>query len=122
MGDKNGSAYEPYIFAALNSARVMVVLGTNAGNATKDKVFVPSSLQVKEYFADYSDRICIATDFAIAKVSREHGYVVNWWLRTPGENQQTAVGVAFSGSIYEYGYDINSNETGVRPAVWVDLN
>ena len=28
MEDKLGSAYEPYIFAALNSAKVMVVLGT----------------------------------------------------------------------------------------------
>lgn len=28
LDDKLGSAYEPYIFAALNSARVMVVLGT----------------------------------------------------------------------------------------------
>ena len=29
LEDKLGSAYEPYIFAALNSAKVMVVLGTN---------------------------------------------------------------------------------------------
>ena len=28
LEDKLGSAYEPYIFAALNSAKVMVVLGT----------------------------------------------------------------------------------------------
>ncbi len=30
LEDKLGTAYEPYIFAALNSARVMVVLGTKA--------------------------------------------------------------------------------------------
>jgi len=30
LEDKLGSAYEPYIFAALNSAKVMVVLGTRA--------------------------------------------------------------------------------------------
>ncbi len=30
LEDKLGSAYEPYIFAALNSAKVMVVLGTKA--------------------------------------------------------------------------------------------
>lgn len=30
LEDKLGSAYEPYIFAALNSARVMVVIGTKA--------------------------------------------------------------------------------------------
>lgn len=30
LEDKLGSAYEPYIFAALNSAKVMVVLGTNS--------------------------------------------------------------------------------------------
>lgn len=29
LEDKLGSAYEPYIFAALNSAKVMVVMGTN---------------------------------------------------------------------------------------------
>ncbi|MGN1066488.1 MAG: TIR domain-containing protein, partial [Candidatus Fimimonas sp.] len=29
LEDKLGTAYEPYIFAALNSAKVMVVLGTN---------------------------------------------------------------------------------------------
>ena len=32
LEDKLGSAYEPYIFAALNSAKVMVVLGTNPQN------------------------------------------------------------------------------------------
>ncbi|MBD4337184.1 TIR domain-containing protein, partial [Xanthomonas citri pv. citri] len=30
LEDKLGTAYEPYIFAALNSAKVMVVLGTRA--------------------------------------------------------------------------------------------
>lgn len=32
LEDKLGSAYEPYIFAALNSSKVMVVLGTSAEN------------------------------------------------------------------------------------------
>ncbi len=32
LEDKLGSAYEPYIFAALNSARVMLVIGTNKDN------------------------------------------------------------------------------------------
>lgn len=32
LEDKLGTAYEPYIFAALNSAKVMVVLGTSANN------------------------------------------------------------------------------------------
>ena len=32
LEDKLGTAYEPYIFAALQSARVMVVVGTNAEN------------------------------------------------------------------------------------------
>lgn len=32
LEDKLGTAYEPYIFAALNSARVMVVLGSSAEN------------------------------------------------------------------------------------------
>ncbi len=32
LEDKLGSAYEPYIFAALNSAKVMLVVGTNKDN------------------------------------------------------------------------------------------
>lgn len=32
LEDKIGSAYEPYIFAALNSAKIMIVLGTNKKN------------------------------------------------------------------------------------------
>ena len=32
LEDKLGSAYEPYIFAALNSAKVMLVVGTSKGN------------------------------------------------------------------------------------------
>lgn len=32
LEDKIGTAYEPYIFAALNSAKVMLVIGTNAEN------------------------------------------------------------------------------------------
>lgn len=32
LEDKLGTAYEPYIFAALNSAKIMIVVGTNANN------------------------------------------------------------------------------------------
>ena len=32
LQDKIGSAYEPYIFSALRSAKVMVVLGTSKEN------------------------------------------------------------------------------------------
>ena len=67
LEDKLGSAYEPYIFAALNSAKVMLVVGTNKENfnavwvknewsryltlikAGKDKILIPVYKDISPY-------------------------------------------------------------------------
>ena len=44
-----------------------------------------------------------------------------WWTRTPGSNLVSAVSVDADGSIYIPGININYEDGGVRPAMWVLL-
>ena len=63
LEDKIGSAYEPYIFAALNSARVMVVLGT------KPEYF--SAVWVKNEWSRYLALIRAGADKVLVPAYRD---------------------------------------------------
>ena len=45
-----------------------------------------------------------------------------WWLRDQGEMSGCQSIVYFSGSIYENGVQAQDTQTGVRPALWLDLD
>lgn len=78
---------------------------TNAGPNTMDKIYIPDMEEIERYFPLEKER---ASD----------GW---WWLRTPGCNLLSAVGVYKDGSIYDIGIHINYAECGVRPMFWVLL-
>ena len=45
----------------------------------------------------------------------------NWWLRSPGKDNTTAMFYNFSGFVDLEGSAYNTDDVGVRPAIWVDL-
>lgn len=78
---------------------------TNGGQNTVDKVFIPDIEEVQRYLPDESQR-------------RTDDW---WWLRVPGSNLLSAVGVYRDGSIYDMGIHVNYARGGVRPMLWVLL-
>ena len=80
--------------------------GTKGGNDTQDKLFLLSLDEVQKYFKDDEAR---ATGFW-------------WWLRSPGRSQRSAAYVYDDGSVRVNGYRVSSDNGGIRPAFYINLN
>ena len=97
--------------------------GTNGGSNTTDKVFLLSIDEATRYFASDKARMAEATDYAKDKgifVSEENGKSW-WWMRSLGRNNSDAAYVDIGGSVRNYGSYANDGESGVRPAMWVNI-
>ena len=94
--------------------------GTNGGNNTKDRIFLLSLDEVKQYFPGENDRLCKATAYAKAQgnIVEDYGYAW-WWLRTPGSDNWNALMVEISGKIPADGLAVNYRNFSVRPAFWL---
>lgn len=97
--------------------------GTDGGSNTTDKVFLLSIDEATRYFASGKERMAEATDYA-----KEQGIYVSgrngnswWWLRSLGRNNSDAAYVDIGGSVRNYGSYANDGESGVRPAMWVNI-
>lgn len=109
---------------------------TDGGHNTQDKLFLLSYAEADQYFRIFS----FDTDEASNILSRaaptsyaiRHGaYSFDgcittdkkdagcWWLRSPGEDQDSVIAIGVDGSFY-YHFPNNSSYI-VRPALWIDL-
>ena len=93
---------------------------TDQGNETNDKVFLLSINEISEYLRTNEKRLCKATPYA----KKQGVYVdqmgnVSWWVRTIGNNKNTACFVFSSGAIICSGVRNDINNNAVRPAMWI---
>ena len=97
---------------------------TNPGNATRDQVFLLSIAEANKYFSSDSARQCKPTDYAVANGASVNSNSGNcwWWLRSPGNSQNSAAGVDTYGVVRGNGGNVNLDFVAVRPAMWIDLN
>ena len=77
----------------------------------KDKIFLLSSAEVFNNFNSESDRVAKFNDKAFW-----------WWLRSPGYDRCFADSVSTDGRVYAAGNYRNTQASGVRPALWLNLN
>ncbi len=94
--------------------------GTKGGNNTKDKAFLLSIGEAYRLFDNDAARICIPN----AKAKEQGVYTDKqgaclWWLRSPGYSSYDAALIYFDGDVYRKGLCVNSDDSGVRPALWV---
>lgn len=101
---------------------------TDAGNDTKDKVFLLSIQEVNKYFNNDSERQCVPTEYAKANgaytnivIEKNDTPLCGWWLRSSGIQQDNAAVVISYGSIKSAGYSINDASVSVRPVMWISL-
>jgi len=105
--------------------------GTNAGNDTKDKVFLLSLDDVYKYLPNENQRAIKVTKYAIKQGAwvcdsdncRKDVFYGNgsWWLRSPGYDPRDAAYVISYGIIYDNGISVDYNGYAVRPALYINL-
>ena len=94
--------------------------GTEAGNATEDKVFLLSSIEAERYFDSDSERQCHYISNYSGTMFYSDDDFVSWRLRSPGQYGGSAV-VESDGEISNVGWsEVLSCFT--RPALWIDLS
>lgn len=99
------------------------IYNTNQGNDTKDKLFLLSIKEVKQYFVSNEKRLCKPTEYAVNNGAYEDrlGYGW-WWLRSAGDDSGFAACVYSGGSVNYLGFDVNDRHgSSVRPAFWLNL-
>ena len=84
---------------------------TNPGNDTTDQVFLLSISEADRYLTPETKR----------GIKTKGSYCESWWLRTPGRFSGCASFVNSEGKTSIWGDDVN-HTSGVRPAIWVDLD
>ena len=101
------------------------------GAPTTDAIFLLSQAQVRETaygfdasVGDHPSRTVLGSDYAFCQgaysVSREDRHTV-WWVRTPYHWYEYTRIVSESGDTDVHMNDVNATNTGVRPAMQVDL-
>lgn len=136
----NTSWYDSYLRKWLNedfyrssftpeeSSKIFTVYNAaSPGNGKRaiDKIFLLSVEEVKKYFKTEDSAItvqpmieCSASGDKDDPIIIDHEPVA-WWTRTTGSTKDLVMCVYFNGKIVEM--DSNSDETGVRPAMWINL-
>lgn len=102
---------------------------TNPGNNTQDQVFLLSIEETYKYFYSDRERVCIHTEYSAKQgcppsndgswYKKNHCW---WWLRSPGNTQNSVATVNGEGIVLEGGYNVNGAGSAVRPALWINLN
>lgn len=95
---------------------------TYGGNDTYDRVFLLSIEEVGKYTGSDQEREAIATKYAQEQGVWSDDEGAYWWLRSPGINTYIAAYVDDHGGVHGDGHDVNYDNVGVRPALWVKMN
>lgn len=93
----------------------------DVGNATEDRIFLLSIVEVNQYFGSDSERVSCPTAYAEANGVYVFEDACWWWLRTPGFEQKFIASVHFEGLVEESASPVDFAAAGVRPAMWIDL-
>ena len=108
---------------------------TKGGKDTEDKVFLLSINEVKKYFKTDKKRMANITNYGIKRMAEEveipemdlkenfGGNTIMWyWMRSPGDYQDTAAYVEADGSASERGSYVLTAGGGIRPVIVVAFN
>ena len=94
--------------------------GGTCGRSTQDYVFLLSENDVRKYVPEKLLRAeIILADADYRKIEIEQ-FFYTYWLRTPGATKRRMCVVEDNGTINLEGMSIDTEEVGIRPAIWVD--
>ena len=94
---------------------------TDGGNDTEDKVYLLSYAETRQYFHKDTNKILKSTAYAAFKSSQMGaGRACRWWLRSPGDRQDSAARVDADGT--RNSSNVRNTDRAVRPVLWLDLD
>lgn len=102
----------------------------NPGKNTEDRVFILSGTEAKKFFPNLWDGGTSLTNYTLKIASSispdifpsNYDGNVGWWVRSPGNEKDTAVFVGADGLIEkDYCFWVGW-PCGIRPVLWIDLN
>ena len=114
-----------FISNAFSHEEQAMILSTTTESAdTKDRVFLLSRHEAREYFSSDSTRQCQGTAYCYAQGAYKTGNGnCKWWLRSPVYSGWTAY--VYDGSLEDYNGEysccVDCDVIAVRPALWIDL-
>jgi len=109
-----------YAIAFYGAPEDQIVETTTEEGGVRDKVFLLSLEDVKNYFPEQGMRCCFATDYAIAQGAYADTVGRGWWLlRTAAERSDYVMSINCDGTIDPDGGRVDSEKGCVRPAMWV---
>ena len=96
---------------------------TDPGNDTNDRVYLLSIVEAEQFFDSKEKRQCEQTAFAVAQgaYKNENG-TCRWWLRSPGNDRDSAADVDYDGSVSNFGRRVHGGNGAIRPAMWIDVS
>ena len=111
----NGKFYEE----AFNEDEKKLIISRNKYN---DRIFLLNIEEIKEKFR-YEDLRCGEIYYVDDISGRMEVWLepVSWWVDTEGEEVDHMCVMTADGRIDTYGRELDADETGIRPAMWVDL-
>lgn len=94
----------------------------DTGVETADHLFLLSLWEAQQYFKNDAARRAIATPYACSQGAyvNEAWHATGWWLRNRGYGISYASDVLPDGSLCGTGDEVYE-ESGIRPAMWVNL-
>ncbi|MBR3836284.1 MAG: hypothetical protein IKJ69_05820 [Clostridia bacterium] len=127
-GNNPGNTTQDKLFL-LSSDEVIKYFAGKDGNPLSDRELDKEKAYLKAFNAPYFDLgnssastcILMADKFDQDRINiyRDNCF---WWLRTPGIEQNDVVTVTTEGAINFEGESSMSDEIGIRPAMWIDLD
>lgn len=93
----------------------------NPGNNTRDRVFLLSGQEAEKYLSEAGTS---PTKYVVSKhseIPEDYDGNYGWWIRSPGNDDNTAVFVGPNGLIERDNEFWATSTCGVRPALWIDL-
>ena len=95
---------------------------THCGNDTLDRVFLLSIQEAEKYFKDDEARSAKGSNYAIKhgllKLSNGNSW---YWLRSSGSDSNNAAIVYSDGYVDMTGDNVDNDDNGIRPALWINL-
>lgn len=114
-----------FISNAFSHEEQAMILSTTTESAdTKDRVFLLSRDEAREYFSSDSTRQCQGTAYCYAQGAYKTGNGnCKWWLRSPVYSGLTAY--VYDGNLEnyygKYSCRVDNDDIAVRPALWINL-
>ena len=98
----------------------------SGGRETVDRVFLLSVEEAEKYFKTDDARMAKGTFYAMQNdlfsFEDDGTYTCTWWLRSPGHNDNYVCNVDLGGGTdYSRSPKTDTNKSGVRPAIWIDI-